>query len=117
MDIKDVSRSLHIRLVISEEDVPIRFQCTTRDQDMLFRVSKIFLDPILKVILGSTVAMKWHMDSAVTCTEIWMVMKGSVREAKNWLRKERSARDISPKNHMLNVYTGRLGTSKFVATS
>ena len=58
-------------------------------------------------------AMKWHMGSAATCIEIWMVMRGLVRQAKNWLRKERSAHDIGPKNHMLNIHTGRLGSSKF----
>ena len=42
-----------------------------------------------------------------TCTVIWLMIKGSFRNEKNWLRNERRAQEISPRNHIRNVHTGR----------
>lgn len=43
-----------------------------------------------------------------------MITSGSVRYEKNWLRKERREHEIRPKNHILNVQTGSVGSSVFV---
>lgn len=40
-------------------------------------------------------------------------MSGSVRYAKNWLRKERRAHERRPRNHMRKVHTGSVGSSVF----
>lgn len=44
-------------------------------------------------------------------------MSGSVRYEKNWLRKERSAQEKRPKNHIRKVHTGRVGSSVLVTVS
>ena len=38
-------------------------------------------------------------------------MSGSVRYAKNWLRKDKREHETSPRNHIRNVQTGWVGSS------
>lgn len=66
---------------------------------------------IVNLFLGRTAAMKRPMGRVATWTVIWVMMRGSVRQAKNWFKKERRQQETSPKNHILKVHTGRKGSS------
>jgi hypothetical protein len=56
-------------------------------------------------------AMKRPTGRVATKTVIWVMMRGSVWYAKNWLRKERRAHESRPKVHIRKVHTGRVGSS------
>jgi hypothetical protein len=42
---------------------------------------------------------------------IWLMTMGSLRYAKNWLTKERSAQEMKPIVHIRNVHTGSVESS------
>lgn len=72
------------------------------------------IDPnpgILNWVVGRVAAMKRPTGRVATKTVIWVMMRGSVRYAKNWLRKERRAHESRPKVHIRKVHTGRVGSS------
>jgi hypothetical protein len=72
------------------------------------------IDPnpgILNWVVGRVAAMKRPMGRVATTTVIWVMMMGSVRYAKNWLRKERRAHESKPKVHIRKVHTGWVGSS------
>lgn len=69
------------------------------------------------LVSGRTAAMKWPMGRVATWTVIWVMTSGSVRKEKNWLKKDNRAHEIKPKNHILNVHTGSVGSSVFVTVS
>lgn len=62
-------------------------------------------------------AMNRPIGKVATCTVIWVMMSGSVRYEKNWLRNDRVTQDKTPKNHILKVHTGRDRSSLLVTVS
>lgn len=66
---------------------------------------------------GSTACMKWPTGRVATCTVICVIISGSVRQAKNWFRNERSEHESRPRNHIRKVQTGRVESSVFVTVS
>lgn len=66
---------------------------------------------IRNLVVGSTFARNRPTGRAATWTVIWVMTSGSVRYAKNWLRKERVQHERMPSNHIRKVHTGREGSS------
>uniref|UniRef100_A0A2P2IVI1 Uncharacterized protein n=1 Tax=Rhizophora mucronata TaxID=61149 RepID=A0A2P2IVI1_RHIMU len=49
--------------------------------------------------------------TTATWAEMAVIDRGSVRYQKNWLRKDNRTQEMVPKNHILNVRTGKEGSS------
>lgn len=56
-------------------------------------------------------AINWPRGTTAICAEMAVIVSGSVRYQKNWLRKDRRMHERAPKTHIRNVSTGRDGSS------
>lgn len=56
-------------------------------------------------------AISWPRGTTAICAEMAVIVSGSVRYQKNWLRKDRRMHERAPKTHIRNVSTGRDGSS------
>uniref|UniRef100_A0A0E0DW16 Uncharacterized protein n=1 Tax=Oryza meridionalis TaxID=40149 RepID=A0A0E0DW16_9ORYZ len=67
--------------------------------------------PRKKACSGSVAAMRRPSGTTAICAEMAVMVSGSLRYQKNWLRKESTAHDAVPSTHILNVSTGVSGSS------
>uniref|UniRef100_A0A0E0L770 Uncharacterized protein n=1 Tax=Oryza punctata TaxID=4537 RepID=A0A0E0L770_ORYPU len=67
--------------------------------------------PGKKTLSGSATAMRRPSGTTAICAEMAVMVSGSFRYQKNWLRKESTAHDAVPSTHILNVSTGVSGSS------